>query len=109
MKLEIKGEEVNIVFRRYPNDRLAVALEMNTGEPYAIFSVNFPDVSDSYFEGHGFFAKVYQENEMLVQPLLDTGLFETTKIGVESGFCKYPLWKLSKAGIVALGKYGVAA
>ncbi len=68
--------------------------DAETGEPVCKVSVNFPE---SKLEDGFIFVKDYAENAGIMQALIDAGIIEETPegIGYKSGFCEYPICKLT--------------
>ena len=83
--------EVEIITGRYKNGRIAVEL-FSEEEPYAMLSVNFPEVSISPDE---FFAKDYSENEGLAKELVKSGLIFRTGRQVETPIGVLPVYRLA--------------
>ena len=80
---------------RYPaGGAIAVQLEdANTGEPLATFSTNLVPYGACVADTE-FCAKVWSENEPLVEPMLSTGLFEDTGRSEASGYVLAPVWRI---------------
>lgn len=80
---------------RYPAGRaIAVQLEdAHTGEPLATFSTNLVPYGARVADTE-FCAKVWSENELLVAPMLSTGLFEDTGRAEASGYVQAPVWRI---------------
>jgi hypothetical protein len=87
--------EALIYVGRYPaGGAIAVQLVgVGTGEPLGVFSTNLVPygarVGDSEF-----CAKVWSENEPLVEPMLSSGLFEDTGRIEPSGHVLAPVWRI---------------
>ena len=80
---------------RYPaGGAIAVQLEdSHTGEPLATFSTNLVPYGARVADTE-FCAKVWAENELLVAPMLSTGLFEDTGRTEASGYVLAPVWRI---------------
>jgi len=81
------------------NGSLAITITESDGLPFATLTVNFPEVQDQ-LNALGekdncvyVVVKNYDENEW-ANEFLDLGLFEATGNHIESGFCRYPIWKV---------------
>jgi hypothetical protein len=88
----VKHYNLRAIRRTYSNGRLAIALLMSNGEPYATLSVNIPDAPEPP-EGH-FYAKTWSENEHIRVPALESGLFEDSGMRLPIGFVEAEVWKL---------------
>lgn len=97
-RLEFESQPLNIACAPFPNGRLAVYLRSGLAM-YCRWAVNLPDLPIADDE---FFAKTYDENEPLREPMLATGLFEDTGQRAVGGFVELELWRLSAAGRQAL-------
>jgi hypothetical protein len=84
------GETVNIIEARYTDGAPAILLEDEDGGPYATFSTNFDGANLADGE---VLVKTWSENDMLRQPMLDTGLFEDTGRRVPNGFVNAEVWR----------------
>ena len=85
-----------ILVGRYPAGG-AIAIQLvddeDPSEPLATFSTNFVPYGASVAEDE-FCVKTWSENEVLVAPMLATGLFEDTGRRVPSGFVVAPVWRI---------------
>lgn len=81
---------------RYPaGGALGIALLDLAGELMWVMSVNLPTAPA--LEPGQFFAKTYSENEPIVAPALQSGLFTPTGLAVTSGFVEVPVWAVNNA------------
>jgi len=93
-ELEFYGEKFNLVAKTAnysDNDSLAVMLETDEGEPFAVLTVNLSD---------GVAEKEYQyidtnNNSWAEEFIKKYKLGEPTGIMGFSGFCQYPLYKFN--------------
>ena len=85
----------DVVLARYTGHgkALAVTLQSPEGEPFGVFSTNIADASKLLGERE-FFAKTYAENARLVEPMLQSGLFEATDKTVKSAYIDAPIWRI---------------
>ncbi len=86
---------VQVLQVTYCNCATAVQLEGPDGEPIGTLSVNVPESADPLAENE-FLAKTYSENERVVQPALDSGIFEDTGRTVRAGYLSLPVWRVRK-------------
>ena len=80
---------------RYPAGG-AIAVQLvgaDTGEPLAVFSTNLAPYG-ARIGNSEFCAKVWSENEGLVQPMLASGLFEDTGRVEPTGYVLAPVWRI---------------
>ena len=95
--------EFAIYVGRYPiGGALAVQLHGHgpLGEPdQIVFSTNIA-AHAAGLAVNEFFAKTWSENECLIEPMLDTGLFEQTGRLVPTGFVFAPVWRILHSGHV---------
>jgi len=89
----VNNENIDIKLSNYKAGNIAIVLECEDGEPYATFSCNLAEQASSLAPNE-FFAKTYNENESLVAPMLNSGLFTDTGKRVSTGFVEAPLWTL---------------
>jgi len=82
-KVKFRGENLNVVFGKYPNGRTAIRLMDEFGCPYATATVNLPD--DELGEGE-VFIKDYSENTGVLSALVDAGIISESKEKASSGF-----------------------
>lgn len=101
-KVELNGRPLNIVCTHFPNGRAALYLTSGL-VMYCRWAVNVPDLALAPDE---FFAKTYDENEPLREPMLATGLFEDTGRRAVGGFVDLELWKLTAQGLAQLTAQG---
>ena len=77
----------------YQDGNLAVVLVDDFGQPLGKLSVNLPD--NAHLLGKNqFFAKTYNENEIIAKDALESGFFKQTKTIVKSGFVECPIWEI---------------
>ena len=85
-----------ILVGRYPSGG-AIAIQLvddeDPSEPMATFSTNLVPYGASVAEDE-FCVKTWSENEVLVAPMLATGLFEDTGRRVPSGHVVAPVWRI---------------
>jgi len=85
-----------ILVGRYPAGG-AIAIQLvdddDPSEPLATFSTNLVPYGASVAEDE-FCVKTWSENEVLVAPMLATGLFEDTGRRVPSGYVDAPVWRI---------------
>lgn len=80
---------------RYPAGG-AIAVQLvgaATGEPLGVFSTNLVPYG-ARVANTEFCAKVWSENEPLVEPMLSSGLFEDTGRTEASGYVMAPVWRI---------------
>ena len=83
-----------ILATRYPSGgAIAILLNDQEGEMFAVFSVNLVPYG-SPVAPDCFHVKIWSENEPLVTPMLETGLFEPTGASAVTGHCVAPVWRL---------------
>lgn len=85
-----------ILVGRYPvGGAIAVQLVANDepAEPMATFSTNLVP-SGAQVSCDEFCVKTWSENEVLVAPMLSTGLFEDTGKRVPYGYVVSPVWRI---------------
>lgn len=85
--------EADIHVTRYGKGK-AIAIQLygrETGEPFGTVSTNLPDVR---LDANEVCVKVWNENEPLIAPMMDTGLFEDTGRKGGSGFVVAPIWRI---------------
>lgn len=85
-----------ILVGRYPaGGAIAIQLVANDepAEPMATFSTNLVP-SGAQVSCDEFCVKTWSENEVLVSPMLSTGLFEDTGKRVPSGYVVSPVWRI---------------
>ena len=87
------GTDLKIVKAgEYNTGMLALAVIAKvTGEPWATITVN---VNAHLPDSRCVTIKNYSENANLVQPLLDTGIFEEMHQWISSGHVKVPIWRI---------------
>jgi hypothetical protein len=81
--------------RHYSNGRVAVEVFGADGEPFAVLSVNLPNV-EAPKKDH-FYVKTWSENEILRAPALASGLFEDTGERIPTGWVEAEVWKVKAA------------
>ena len=92
MKLKARGEEydVNIIRANYGNGNLAIAIELEDGEPFATLTVNIDILMPDY-------AFVDTNNCPWAEEFIkENNLGEFTGTVRKSGYCSYPLYKFYK-------------
>lgn len=83
---------VKLNIRRYPmNNRLALELLEKDGMPYAVATVNVPDVE---LEADEVIIKNYSENEGILEMLEKEGIVKQTGKSVRTGWVTVPICKL---------------
>jgi len=86
----------SILVGRYPaGGAIAIQLVANDepAEPMATFSTNLVSCG-AQVSCDEFCVKTWSENEVLVAPMLSTGLFEDTGKRVPSGYVVSPVWRI---------------
>lgn len=77
----------------YNDGNLAVLLVDDFGQPLGKLSVNLPD--NAHLLGKNqFFAKTYNENEIIAQDAIKSGIFKQTNTIVKTGFVECPIWEI---------------
>lgn len=93
-----------ILVGRYPMGG-AIAIQLfddgNPSEPLATFSTNLAPCGTALADDE-FCVKTWSENEVLVAPMLATGLFEDTGRRVQSGYVVAPVWRIKDPANVPL-------
>src|SRR4051794_22918393 len=87
--------EALIYVGRYPAGG-AIAVQLvgaDSGEPLGVFSTNLMPYG-ARVGGAEFCAKVWSENEPLVEPMLACGLFEDTGRVEPAGYVLAPVWRI---------------
>ena len=81
----------------------AIAIQLvdykDPSEPLATFSTNLVPYGAAVAEDE-FCVKTWSENEVLVAPMLATGLFEDTGRRVPSGYVVAPVWRIKDSANV---------
>jgi hypothetical protein len=90
-KVTIEGQPLTICYSAYANRRIAIQSFTTQGEPWARLSVNIPE-SDI---GENEFAFDANNNERNQQDWLDSGHFQDTGRVAKSGYCTYPIWRIT--------------
>lgn len=90
--------EADIYVGRYPaGGAIAVQLVgVDTGEPLGVFSTNLVP-QGAKVDDTEFCAKVWSENEPLVEPMLACGLFEDTGRVEPTGYVLAPVWRIKNS------------
>ncbi len=88
-KVLVNGDLLTIEFLKYNNNRIAIELIEESGEPYAMLSVNIPDCN---IEPDEIIIKDYSENSGIPEQVFKCGLFENTGKFEQNLNC--PIWKL---------------
>jgi hypothetical protein len=78
---------------RYPGGAIAVQLMSGRGEPLGTLSTNLVPIGASIGDDE-FWVKTWSENVRLVQPMLDSDLFEDTGKVAGTGFVLAPIWRI---------------
>ncbi len=92
--MTINGVKVKAVFQQYMNGRTAIELiEIESGEPYAMASVN---LDDEELKEDEICIKDYSENEGVLDLLVDAGYVSQPVRFADSGFVVIPICKLLK-------------
>lgn len=90
-RVETPWGVANVYTTRYPaGGAIAVHLASDRGEPLGVFSTNLGPYGATVGPDE-FTAKVWLENEPLVEPMLRTGLFEPTKRAFAAGYAVAPV------------------
>ena len=76
----------------YNNNRPALQLISEYGEPFMKITVNIPEEK---LEPGEFFVKTWNENEPYIAELLASGLFIDTGKRVQCGYSEAAVWRLS--------------
>lgn len=79
-------------------------VDHGSGEPYANVTVVLPDAV-YVLAADEVFVKTWFENEHLVQPLLNSGLFEDTGIRERAGRATAQVWRLTPLFVATFGTY----
>jgi hypothetical protein len=89
--------EVFVRVGTYPNGRVSISLfDTEDGCPYAIASVNLPDV---LLADNEVLIKDYSENEGILDFLLENKIVSRTENGVQSGFVWIPVCTLNDESV----------
>ena len=89
-KIVVQEERCFLHCANYDNGRLAIQVICESGEPFGMLTVNFPD---TFVGPREICIKNWSENEELAKLAFDTGLFEDT--GRRAGVLA-PIWRLLK-------------
>jgi len=97
--VEAFGDTYDLVVYKgeYQNGGIAIdirCLENGYEEPYAVLSVNLPEVSHA-LDKNEFFVKLWSENNHLHKPMIESGLFIDTGRFAVGGYVDAPIWKLA--------------
>lgn len=95
-RIETPYGSATILVGRYPaGGAIAIQLVANDEptEPLATFSTNLVPYG-AQVGSDEFCVKTWSENEVLVAPMLSTGLFEDTGKRVPSGYVVSPVWRV---------------
>jgi hypothetical protein len=95
------GRYTILVTRYASGDAIAILLQDSDGEANAVFSVNLVSYG-ALLDPDCFHVKTWSENEPLVKPMLETGLFETTSAFASTGYCVAPVWRLRNPSMVPM-------
>lgn len=85
------GEQVTLSRKRYGNGRMALQLFTLDLEPYAMATVNLPEIAMAPTE---IAVKDYSENEGMLQFLIDNNIVEPPHRFASSGFVVVPICSL---------------
>jgi hypothetical protein len=85
------GERLFIEKTNYYNQRVAFEITDSDLTPYAVLTINLPDVR---LEEGEFIVKTWAENEDIANCIRELGIFEETSKRVRTGFCVAEIWKL---------------
>lgn len=85
--------EVILKAYTYANQRIALAVVAQNGEPMGTLSVNIPEIP---LDPNEVFVKTWSENEVMREPALACGALTDTGKRVQLGHCVVELWKLTK-------------
>lgn len=99
---------VDIVVGRYPSGNAICVVLVGAdpechcfGEDMLVFSTNLVPYGAELHPTE-FNVKTWSENESVVQPMLQSGLFEDTGKWVGSGFVRSPIWRIKQSQNVPL-------
>src|SRR5690242_4416867 len=91
MNFTFNGEKITVIKDYYTNNnRLAVLLRTENGEPYATLSANVPTAK--LLDGE-FAVKNYSGNEEIAKAAMYSGIFVDTGKRVQSGYVEMPVWR----------------
>ena len=98
MKVKFLGEHCDIIFTKYMvNNRIAIGLVTEDGEPMATATVNIPNVT---LNPHEVLIKDYSENEGMWEALVDGNVIDSQPRGViVTGHATVNIAKLTKESI----------
>lgn len=97
--------EVFVQLGNYPNGRVSISLfDAEDGCPYAMASVNLPDV---LLADNEVLIKDYSENEGILDFLLENNIVTLTDNGVQSGFVWIPVCILNDESVWGPGNQPV--
>src|SRR5512137_3128851 len=92
MTIKYKGRSLDVMKGQYINTgRDAIMLQKKNGEPFAVLSVNMPDI---LLEEGEICIKTWSENAEIAAFMKTTSLFEDTGKRFETGFVIGQIWKL---------------
>ena len=97
LDVKIGSETFNVALLResYTNNRMAIpAIISDNGEPFAILSVNIPDIM---LQENEVIIKNWSENETLAAAAMASGCFVDTGKRIRTGFVEAPIWKALKS------------
>jgi hypothetical protein len=77
----------------YPNDRMALVLRSDDGEPQAVLTLNIPNV---VLQPDEVIVKDYSENEGTLQALIRANIVQPAHRHVASGFVVHPICLLTE-------------
>jgi hypothetical protein len=91
-----ESRDVTISLRKYENGRTAIRIYDADGEPYAVATVNMPNV---LLADNEVLIKDYSENEGILDFLVKNNIVTPTSCGVESGFVWLPIAVLNDESV----------
>ena len=90
--MKFGGEDLTFHISHYiEGGDTAVVLATETGEMYAVLTVNIEEIP--LMEGE-ILVKTWSENEEISKACLETGFFEDTGLKVPTGFVTASVWKV---------------
>lgn len=84
---------VEACLHRYAIGGVAIKLYSDDGSPFGSLSIAVSECADQLAEGE-FCVKTYGENELIVGPASESGLFEDTGRVVRAGYLHFPVWRI---------------
>jgi hypothetical protein len=86
-----EGTELRMEYNVYGNGRIAIELFSDDYIPYAVATINLPNVALEYDE---VIIKNYSENEGIIEMLIKEGIVEKTGRTVPSGMVDVPICRI---------------